>query len=220
MASDGDGIYDHTVRVAGVDIVRHGAFCLPSDDTAALEAVSREVAQELASYPPRLLASAHLARVTLCARIDNLGIGDALGLADVVEDRVLLDIHADVAEILPHELFHLVDMNMQYDNAPAFDAFDLAWRLTSPHGASDGAPVTHGFVNPYATTNAYEDRASTFEYLIARAPAACALAREDVVIRRKVTLIWRRMTEMLGSDAFLVERAPCVAELLRGDGHS
>src|SRR5580698_6297759 len=61
-ASAGDGVYDHA---AGVDIVRHGAFCLPSDDTAALEAVSREVAHELASYPPRLLASAHLARVTL-----------------------------------------------------------------------------------------------------------------------------------------------------------
>lgn len=209
--------FEITESAAGVQIMRHGAFCLPSDNVLATDEVSHDVARELESYPPKLLAAAHIRRVTLCARIDDMGVGDALGLADVVEDRILLDIHAAVDVVVPHELFHLVDLNAHYTDDADFAAFDLAWHYTNPPGFAYGEYVPHGFVDPYATTNALEDRASTFEYVMAHPVETCALARTDTIVRRKVGLIWARVAKILGDDQFLAERAPCLAALLHGD---
>jgi hypothetical protein len=219
--------FEITEMSAGVQIVRHGPFCLPSDNVLAVDTVSHEVARELATYPPRLLAAAHIQRATLCARIDDMGVGDALGLADVVEDRILIDIHAEVGVVVPHELFHLVDLNARYTAEDEFNAFDLAWHYTNPPGFAYGGPVSsalatelsapHGFVDAYATTDALEDRASTFEYVMARPLATCELARSDVGVRRKVGLIWARVAQIVGDDGFLTDRAPCVAALLRGE---
>ena len=87
------------------------------------------------------------------------------------------------------------------------------WRGLNPAGFEYKQPAAgerqFGFVNAYASANDFEDRASTFQWLMARPEQLCEIAKGDEIVRAKVNLLWSRIASVVGDD-FLRKRAACV----------
>lgn len=178
-------------------------------DGAALEAV----VSAFDRYPSEVLQAASIEHVALCRRID--GQPDIAGSADLHARRMMINLdpfankHYDVfgavtaEDIVHHELYHLLESQLM----PEVMTDDPAWPAFGYTGAFQQKQP--GFVNTYATTAAVEDRASVFEYVMARPDELCELARSDEVLRKKVGIVWHRAAQATG-DAFLRARAACV----------
>lgn len=185
-------------------------------DEAALAAITTAFAR----YPTRVLDAAGIEHVALCRRIvQTIGPTDPMGLSDLEDHRMLISFAwfgdapsiADTAEtIVHHELYHL----LEWKRTPEVEDFDVEWTRTNPIGFvyaphDPGGKRELGFVNSYAETNPVEDRASTFELLMADPDQLCAIAVADPIVRAKTRILWRRVAEIDGDD-FLRERAQCV----------
>lgn len=177
-------------------------------------------------YPVSLLDAAKIERVALCRELDNDRDHPA-GLADT-EARVLyVNVHSlldpsragfsvdYIAETAHHEVYHLFDL-------PAGPhAIDIEWERLNANGFSYGTPRLKlgdrpfGFVNTYATTNAVEDRASTFQFLMARGAELCDLAKSDPTLLAKSRLVWKRLAAVADL-GFLRSAVSCAADLDAG----
>ncbi len=179
------------------------------------------VAIAFGRYPPGTLARANIKDVALCRKIrfsDNPDDGPA-GLAMTGERRILVSVehfvgdhHYDsftIGEVVHHEVFHMFDAHLDDDKE---------WKALNPPGFAYKDPAggdrRPGFVNSYATTSDAEDRASTFELVMARPQKLCELARADSVLAKKTRLVWKRMAPTVG-EASLKRWAPCVARLVK-----
>ena len=168
-------------------------------DPEALDAI----AIAFARYPTSVIQEAHLEHVALCTSIgfDHAHVGEPEpdGLASPADHRMMLRVTASTP-VVHHELFHLLDA--------AADE-DPAWTELDPPGFSyrDPAPRTAtrpaGFVNAYATTNAREDRASVFEYLVGDPEALCRISVEDPIVDAKVAIIRKRTAHLPAPPACL-----------------
>jgi hypothetical protein len=92
---------------------------------------------------------------------------------------------------------------------------DSEWQLFNPIGFEYGgvtreSPRRDGFVNAYSMTNVTEDKASVYEFMMARSFELCELARSDETIKIKSRIISRRVFKAVGTDAFLRMNAPCI----------
>jgi hypothetical protein len=219
---------DVMLRSSGCDDAALQSGCSKCDlagesdplDGAALEAITTSFDR----YPTSFLAAADIKDVALCRSIDYEPHEDRhpAGTVDLHAHRLLISVEyfiekayspdgAFTAEdIVHHELFHLIDYELMHEVWPD----DPEWRLQNPVTFEYRKPNAEtvrpeGFVNVYATTNEMEDRASVFEYLMARPADLCALAKEDAFLRAKTRLVWWRTAEVVG-DAFLRQRATCV----------
>jgi hypothetical protein len=183
-----------------------------------------ELVAAFARYPIELLDAAKIERVALCRQLDTFdGDDEPAGLADT-EGRVLFVnvrslLEPDhgghsidyIAETAHHEVFHLLD----FPAGPR--RVDLEWDQLNANGfvygagrRNDGRPF--GFVNAYATTNGGEDRASTFQFLMARGQELCDLAKLDPTLLAKARVVWKRIASV--SDlAFLRTGVSCAGEL-------
>jgi hypothetical protein len=189
-------------------------------DEAALDAM--RVAFD--RYPASFLIASHIENVALCKRIvySDPTHERAAGTVDYKRRRLFINIEGfvghvydasgpfTVEDIVHHELFHLIEFEHMRN-----EMNDPEWRLYNPIGFdySDSrgerfATRPIGFVNAYAATNEIEDRASTFEYMMARPAELCELVKADAVVRAKVKLIWTRVAKVDG-DAWLRARALC-----------
>lgn len=103
------------------------------------------------------------------------------GITDSTTKNVVISLATDYsfAESLHHELYHYVEKYM-YTRGANY----TTWNTLNPSGFSygsinDSLSYTTGnnayapFVNSYAQTDEYEDRASTFEYMMATSEASC-----------------------------------------------
>jgi hypothetical protein len=173
-------------------------------------------------YPSDVLEASKIRRVALCRQLVDEAGTPVAGAADLVGHRMFinlagffgrpydLDDAPTAADIVHHELYHLFEFAVMSDIA----IDDVAWRAQNPAGfryakAEAGARRPFGFVNAYATTNDYEDRASVFELLMARPETLCEMAKDDSIVREKTRLVWER-TAIVTGEAFLRQRAPCV----------
>jgi hypothetical protein len=88
---------------------------------------------------------------------------------------------------------------------------DPEWRQQNPFGFEylGVAAKQAGFVDSYAATNAVEDRASVYQYMMARPDELCEIAQKDPIVRTKSTIIWHRVAAVAG-DGFLRARASCI----------
>jgi hypothetical protein len=175
-------------------------------------------------YPASFLVASHIENVALCKHIEYEDIVREWGTAGTVDyttrrlflstesflGRAYDETGAITAEdIVHHELFHLIEFeHMRKDSDD-----DPEWRLHNPLGFAYSGRQSEetrptGFVNAYATTNDVEDRASTYQYLMARPAELCDLARTDPAVRAKTKLIWTRVGAIDGTD-FLRKRALC-----------
>jgi hypothetical protein len=183
-----------------------------------------------ARYPVELLRESGIQRIALCRIVESEGgpprpegperIG---GTVDLQAHRILFSLEGFIGrdydptdrftgeDVLHHELFHLLEFTI--DLSLALD--DPEWRLLnavdfSYHGQDHPTqPGLAGFVNEYATTNEAEDKASTFQYMMARPQELCALAAKDPLIAQKARRLWDRLARRIG-DGFLRRRVDCL----------
>lgn len=174
-------------------------------------------------YPASFLVASHIEHVVLCKHIEYEDIQReqlTAGTVDYQQRRLFVSVESfldrvyDAAgpftaeDIVHHELFHLIEWEHMRD-----EMNDPEWRLQNPIGfeyrdsALDGERPS-GFVNAYAATNELEDRASTFQYLMARPAELCGIAQQDPIVWAKVRLIWERVAAIDG-EGWLRARALC-----------
>jgi len=183
------------------------------------------VAFAFGAYPPSLIAATKLEHVALCRTIRTKGDTDAqppAGVAILDQHRLLLSVeqwvegapqfeYFNIGQVVHHELFHLfddvtledVDHEWEAVNPPSFAYHDPA--------ESDRVRPT-GFVNTYATTNAREDRATVFEFLMGQPTKLCEIAQADRTVAEKTKLVWKRIAKIVGNK-ILRQHAPCVEVL-------
>lgn len=175
-------------------------------------------------YPASFLVASHIEHVALCKHIAYEDVAREWGTAGTVDykqRRLFVSVESFIGrvydahgaftaeDIVHHELFHLIEFEHMRG-----DMSDPEWRLHNPIGfeyRGGGAPGDArptGFINAYAATNEIEDRASTFQYLMARPVELCEIARADPAVRAKAQLIWSRVAK-LDDDGWLRARALC-----------
>lgn len=113
------------------------------------------------------------------------------GITDSTTKNIVISLATDYSfvESLHHELYHYIEKYMYYKGANY-----TTWNTLNPENFRYGAASTSlsyantnnpnaSFVNTYAQTDEYEDRASTFEYLMAQSEAGCLVTG---------TTIWKK----------------------------
>jgi len=181
-------------------------------------------------YPTDVLEATHIEKVALCRKLDYEDIpsqqGRVAGTVDLRARRLFVSIapfldreydpEGDITtdDIVHHELFHLFEYERMREN---FND-DQEWRVYNPLGfeyrtENEDEPRKPGFINSYAATADIEDRASMFQYLLARPNELCSLAVDDPTLQTKTRVLWRRISSLIGP-TFLAKRAPCVLEWL------
>lgn len=188
-------------------------------DLAMLEAIKTAADR----YPTSVLDASKIQHVALCRKLYEEPNDALAGTVDLDNHRLFLSLDqflgkrydpqrsTTVEDIFHHELYHLLEFELMRDVITD----DAVWRAQNLAGfgykkPADGAQRPFGFVNTYATTNDYEDRASVFQMLMARPDDLCALAQDDPIIRAKIRLLWERVAIVVG-DEFLRGRAACVS---------
>jgi hypothetical protein len=182
-----------------------------------------------ARYPTSFLRASNIQRIALCRVIEREDAPPGTapervgGTIDLETHRILFSLSAFIGsdydpsdpftgeDVLHHELFHLLEIALTPDEViddpewRLLNAIDFAYR---GHDAEQQTGLP-GFVNDYATTNEIEDRASTFQYMMARPAELCAMAAKDPVIAAKAKLIWNRVATAVG-DELLRRRVDCL----------
>jgi hypothetical protein len=182
------------------------------------------IAFAFGAYPPSLIKASQLEHVSLCRtiRMDD-GERAPAGVAIAEQHRLLISLehfvdgagqyeHFGIGQVVHHEVFHL------FDHATSGSAVDddREWVAHNPRGFGYRDPAVAdavrppGFVNRYATTNAREDRATVFEYLLGQPTRLCEIAEVDRVVAAKTRLVWKRVAKVVGNK-LLRQHAPCFA---------
>lgn len=184
------------------------------------------IAFAFGAYPPSLIKASGLEHVSLC-RIIRMDDGERApaGVAIAEQHRLLISLEHfvdggaqyedfGIGQVVHHEVFHL------FDHATAGQAVDddREWVASNPRGFGYRDPAVadaarpSGFVNHYATTNAREDRATVFEYLLGQPNRLCEIANVDRVVAAKTKIVWKRVAKVVG-DKLLRQHAPCVSSV-------
>jgi hypothetical protein len=176
-------------------------------------------------YPAKVLEDTHIDKVALCSKLSYEDIVDhgTVGTVDLKERRLIISVAPFLGhqydengtqtaeDIVHHELFHL----FEYERMRTSYTDDPEWRLWNPLGfsyvdsggtAPDDRPF--GFVDEYAATNEIEDKASVYQFMMARPSELCEIEKKDPTVRKKVKVLWQRIAA-LTDDGFLAKRARC-----------
>ncbi|HEY5944675.1 MAG TPA: hypothetical protein VIV40_04260 [Kofleriaceae bacterium] len=221
-----DGILLDTQPVLKTcDVPHEGRDCARCEVATVLDKIDPELVDQMAiafaRYPTSVRKAARLEHVAFCSTIHYEGSDHGpAGLADPNAHRVFIGVEYfrgtdnafSIEAAVHHEVFHLLDF--ETNAARALD--DHEWGDLNPKGFAYRDPSLEterkpGFVNSYALTNAVEDRASTWEYLMVRPDDLCTLAARDAVLARKVRLLWERVARVEGANRLGVT-APCVVK--------
>jgi hypothetical protein len=183
------------------------------------------ITNAFARYPTGFLAASRIEHVALCTELEYEDLARDVGTAGTVDyqqRRLFVSVEPflgrvydgsaafTIEDIVHHELFHLIE----YEHMRV-DMSDPEWRLHNPIGfeyraAAPAGERPRGFVNSYAQTNEIEDRASTYQYMMARPTELCELAAIDPAVRAKARLIRARVGKLAGSEA-LFDLPRCAA---------
>jgi len=160
------------------------------------------IRSELALYPSSLFAFAQIRKVIDCGGIWCKVGGEWYGLGGIAlcRSHILLlnsvahDSH-QLLDVIHHELFHFVDNSMgtkDYDvewqsfNEPSF-------KYTKIRALTSYEPKRSGFVSYYATSDACEDKAETFSWMLCHPEIVEQLVTNDQTIARKVNCLKKRL---------------------------
>jgi hypothetical protein len=185
------------------------------------------VAIAFAAYPPSLIAAARLEHVALCRTIRFPGSPDERAPAGVAisdQHRLMISVehfvdgaalseNFSITQVVHHEVFHLFDRA----TGPGVET-DREWDAINPPGFVYQDPAATepkrpaGFVNSYATTNAREDRATVFEFLLGQPTKLCEIANVDPAVAAKTRLVWKRVAKVVGAK-LLRQHAACVESI-------
>lgn len=210
--------------VAGCGPARRCLRCeLVGEHDRVPDAAFEEVVAAFARYPTALLEAAQIEQVALCRRLVTNGEAVA-GLADQDARRLYVSLEPLLAvsatfstdvllETVHHEVYHLLD----FAQAPTRRVDDPEWNGVNASGFVYGPRAEDwtrpfGFVNAYAATNAVEDRASVFQFLMAKPQELCELVEGDPIVAAKARLVWQRLGAVTPLD-FVRPTVGCAALL-------
>ncbi len=218
---------DDVPRIESCSTAHYGDRCVKCevarrDNTVGIEpSLIDSAAIAFALYPPALLTATKVQHVTLCREIEVAdGEMAPAGMALLDQQRILVNVGSfdmsgdgfTIDRVIHHELFHLLDY------AGDHFAGDADWIALNPKGFAYVDPDMRyqnrelaavrpsGFVRSYATQNEVEDRASTFELVLAQPAELCEIAAKDPIVAKKVALIKKRVAKVAGKTPLL---APC-----------
>lgn len=144
--------------------------------------------------------------------IKRYSVDNVTGVTDSTTSNVMMSLATDYsfAESLNHEIYHYIDGYI-YKRGGRY----TTWNNLNPQNFSygtvnnvfsytrTGSPDAF-FVNNYAQTDEYEDRASTFEYMMANSKASCLNYNKPIWLKAKY------MSEQI--DLFFNSVSPNVTE--------
>lgn len=134
------------------------------------------------------------------------------GITDSSTKNVVISLATDYsfADSIHHEIYHYLEKYMYYKGANytiwnSLNPLDFIYGKTNTAlSYTSGNNIYASFVNDYAQTDEYEDRASTFEYLMAQSEASCLTTG---------TTIWKKSKYMCEQiDAVFQTVSPAVTE--------
>ena len=168
-----------------------------------LIAFAPKLREAMAVYPDRLWKSGKVKTIVLAKKCLRNGVSWG-GFAVHTRKALLLDVSASadpdwLRNAFHHEVYHLVDP-VEDDDWNALNVEKFAYRPVHAPGAVDDRNTQPGFVSPYARTDAREDRAELFAYMVARPETVEELVKRDDILRRKVRRM-KRATAVYGLDA-------------------
>ena len=206
-------------------VQRGCSVCELAGETDALDsAVLDALVVAFDRYPTNVLEATHIDKVALCTRIKYVDINDpgAIGTVDLKERRLIVslepfmghqyDAHGETTteDIVHHELFHLFEFERMRDNYND----DPVWRVYNPVGFDygdtykDARDRPTGFVDPYASTDEIEDKASVYQYMMAHPSELCEIEKADPIVKKKVSLVRDRIAALTDA-AYLDKRLRC-----------
>ena len=169
------GVETNGYTVAGLSTVRLA-------DSNRINQLLNELNSNLALYPAGFFNETKQAGYTLTIYlIKQYSQANVTGITDSTTKNILISLATDYSftESLHHEIYHYIEKYMY-----AKGANYTTWNTLNPVGFSYGntnnsysyvstGNINASFVNNYAQTDQYEDRASTFEYMMDDTEAGC-----------------------------------------------
>lgn len=169
------GIETNGYTVAGLSTVR-------LTDSNRINQLLNELNNNLALYPNGFFNETKQAGYTLTIYlIKQYSQVNVTGITDSTNKNILISLATDYSftESLHHEIYHYIEKYMY-----AKGANYTTWNTLNPVGFNYGdtnssysfvstGNINASFVNNYAQTDQYEDRASTFEYMMDDMEAEC-----------------------------------------------
>lgn len=169
------GIETNGYTVAGLSTVR-------LTDSNRINQLLNELNNNLALYPNGFFNETKQAGYTLTIYlIKQYSQANVTGITDSTTKNILISLATDYSftESLHHEIYHYIEKYMY-----AKGANYTTWNTLNPVGFNYGntnnsysyvstGNINASFVNNYAQTDQYEDRASTFEYMMDDTEAGC-----------------------------------------------
>jgi hypothetical protein len=150
---------------------------------------------QLKKYPPDFVESARIESIFLCKNLYRNSIPVA-GLADIENQVMYLDLIDLLARpdafpaLFHHELFHMADPGHMSEwtalNKPGFRYIGVL--QTGPYDGIENVSM-EGFLNQYAKSNVWEDRAEIFMFMMAKPGRLSQRASNDPIIARKVAFM-------------------------------
>ncbi len=169
------GVETNGYTVAGLSTVR-------LTDSNRINQLLNELNSNLALYPTGFFNETKQAGYTLTIYlIKQYSQANVTGITDSTSKNILISLATDYSftESLHHEIYHYIEKYMY-----AKGANYTTWNTLNPVGFNYGntnnsysyvstGNINASFVNNYAQTDQYEDRASTFEYMMDDTEAGC-----------------------------------------------
>lgn len=151
-------------------------------DQSRINQLLNELNNNLALYPSGFFNETRQGGYSLTIYlIKQYSQANVTGITDSTTRNVLISLATDYSftESLHHEIYHYVEKYM-YNRGANY----TTWNALNPSGFNYGGSnaslsytstgnINASFVNNYAQTDEYEDRASTFEYMMDDTEAGC-----------------------------------------------
>lgn len=159
-----------------------------ADDNKAAIALE-ELATNLSYYPSGFFKEFEEMGLKLTVYlIDKYSESDVTGVTDPSSNNVVISIatYFSFSESFHHETYHYMEKYIKLKGGSfgywqQYNPADFIYGSTNSSLSFDRTNKANSFfVNDYAQTDEYEDRASTFEYMMANSKASCLNTNEPV----------------------------------------
>ena len=163
-------------------------------DNNVIQTALNNLSNNLALYPTDFFKEMRESGFSLTIYlIQKYSVKNVTGITDHSSKDVVISIATDfdLASSLNHEVFHYIDYYVIEEggsytswvnyNPPKYEYGNVDNKLSYNRTFSEDAY----FVNNYAQTDEYEDRASTFEYMMASSKASCLNYGKTVWLKAK-----------------------------------
>lgn len=190
-----------------------GMWVSPVEDEAIVTEALNELNKGLALYPSGFFAEMLNGGFPLTINlIKRFSIANVTGVTDSSNNNIVISIATDydIDNTIHHELYHYIEKyifstGFKFTSWDTLNPSDFVYgTVNSDYSYAKTFADNSFFVNNYAQTDQYEDRASTFEYMMMNNKASCFNYGNPVWLKAK------KMSEQI--DYFFETVSPYVTE--------